>query len=1002
MPLLLSAQEQLFHPFVQNYTYRDYRAGTSNWWVIEDDRGMIYVANREGILEYDGKNWTLIESPEQEVARSLAKDDQGVLYAGFVGDLGYLAPNEVGQMQFVSLKDKIPEEYRMFEEVWRTYYFKEDVYFQTNQYIFRWTGTEIEVLTADSDFNMSSIVRDEFYVGIWGKGLCKLEGDEFQLVPDGAQFADVRMYAILPHGKDAMLIGTNRFGFFSYDGQRIKHFRTEIDEEIAGQLYSPCLALDDGRLIINTLDNGAYILSKEGRVLQNFSKSHGLQDDVVDYVYVDSRGILWMALFNGISTVNLQSDFSYLTEASGLPSKTVNDCIRHKDYFYTGTVNGVYYYDQETGLFQIVEGTRGQVYQLLKHRDRLYASSNRMGLFEIIGKKMKYVRRNVNNDFQIGMMRLSTLDSNRMYVGRRPGIASLYFDETQGKFQEESYTDKMQPKYPGFEVDRHGHIWTLGRAKGSVEQLIPNRENGRLDLEQSEIVYHHQDNGLPSGIDAILELDGALDFLGEGFFGFDTEKERFFEKEPFYKDLYKQGAQYFSFPKEDELGRTWIQAGLGIGVHTDTPSDSNTLIFKPFREIKDLPIWSIHNDYDSSTNSTVSWFSGPEGMTRYVGDIEGRAPTSFKVLLREVKVGEGELIYGGASTLPDDLTIEYQNNTISLTYAALSYVQEEDILYQTFLEGLDQGWSEKSPTAQRTYINLPAGEYDFHVKAIDVYNDESETTSYSFSIRPTIWRTWWMYGFYALLAILFTRMIVKWRTSNLKKYQKELEQTIKERTLQVVEEKEKTEKLYEYQSTLLSEVHHRIKNNLQLIMSLLILQKAKLGEEFDTGILDMLSHRINSISLIHEQLYNNKEFEKLDVSLYAEKLLENFNSLISEQNVNAEFEVSNFQFNLETITPLGLIWSELISNSLKYNIGKEGLKIFFKLEKSQNGYFMHYKDNGVGYPNGRFDTSKSGMGYNIIHTLARQLFAKTNNYNSDGAHFTMEFEEKQISPLKGP
>ena len=105
--IAVHAQEDLFHPSINNYTYRDYQAGTSNWWAIEDDRGIMYVANREGIIEYDGKNWTLIESPEQEVARSLAKDDAGVIYAGFVGDIGYLAPNEMGEMQFVSLKNKI-------------------------------------------------------------------------------------------------------------------------------------------------------------------------------------------------------------------------------------------------------------------------------------------------------------------------------------------------------------------------------------------------------------------------------------------------------------------------------------------------------------------------------------------------------------------------------------------------------------------------------------------------------------------------------------------------------------------------------------------------------------------------------------------------------------------------------------------------------------------------------------------------------------------------------
>ena len=101
--LRVEAQENLFHPRVHNYSYIDYKAGTSNWWVIEDDRGIIYVANREGILEYDGQSWNLIQSPDKEVARSLVKDNKGVIYAGFVGDMGYLAPNERGAVSYTHL-----------------------------------------------------------------------------------------------------------------------------------------------------------------------------------------------------------------------------------------------------------------------------------------------------------------------------------------------------------------------------------------------------------------------------------------------------------------------------------------------------------------------------------------------------------------------------------------------------------------------------------------------------------------------------------------------------------------------------------------------------------------------------------------------------------------------------------------------------------------------------------------------------------------------------------
>lgn len=222
---------------------------------------------------------------------------------------------------------------------------------------------------------------------------------------------------------------------------------------------------------------------------------------------------------------------------------------------------------------------------------------------------------------------------------------------------------------------------------------------------------------------------------------------------------------------------------------------------------------------------------------------------------------------------------------------------------------------------------------------------------------------------------------------------------IQEQTLTITKQYDELEKLYNYQSTLLSEVHHRIKNNLQLIISLLTLQKARLTDDTHAGMLDMLCHRINSIALIHEQLYNSKEFDKVDVGLYSSNLLGKFLSLLSEKNIAIDYEVNNIQLNLDTITPLGLIWSELISNSLKYNQNKEDLKVYFDLVKNEDHYLMHYYDNGQGYPNGHFSANKAGMGFTIIHSLSRQLFAKSNAYNSNGAHFTLTFKEKIISPL---
>lgn len=257
--------------------------------------------------------------------------------------------------------------------------------------------------------------------------------------------------------------------------------------------------------------------------------------------------------------------------------------------------------------------------------------------------------------------------------------------------------------------------------------------------------------------------------------------------------------------------------------------------------------------------------------------------------------------------------------------------------------------------------------------------------------------TFLSFAIISLLGVLI--MLSRYYLLNRRKKKK-----IEEQTSTITNQYGELEKLYNYQTTLLSEVHHRIKNNLQLIISLLTLQRAKLVNAdnevpLSDKALDILTYRISSISLIHEQLYNLKEFDKINVDLYVKDLIKNFKTLSYRKNLTIDYNVDGISLNLETITPLGLIWSELISNSLKYNDKSGHLKVYFGLTLSDKIYTMHYYDDGVGYPDGQFLSNKTGMGYTIIKSLSNQLFAKSEAYNSNGAHFRMEFEEKVISPL---
>jgi two-component sensor histidine kinase len=170
---------------------------------------------------------------------------------------------------------------------------------------------------------------------------------------------------------------------------------------------------------------------------------------------------------------------------------------------------------------------------------------------------------------------------------------------------------------------------------------------------------------------------------------------------------------------------------------------------------------------------------------------------------------------------------------------------------------------------------------------------------------------------------------------------------------------------------IIKEMHHRVKNNLQLIISLLRLQFQDIdNDEFSAKINDSIN-RIHTISLLHENLYSSKNIAKVDFFAYFNTLcLEIIHSHQVKHHVNHRINIDVKEIKLKPIIPLGLIINELISNSIKHNLSKTDLSIEISMKKKGEGIlFFEYKDNG----NWNQDDSHSSFGIQLIEIFTKQL-----------------------------
>lgn len=199
----------------------------------------------------------------------------------------------------------------------------------------------------------------------------------------------------------------------------------------------------------------------------------------------------------------------------------------------------------------------------------------------------------------------------------------------------------------------------------------------------------------------------------------------------------------------------------------------------------------------------------------------------------------------------------------------------------------------------------------------------------------------------------------------------------------------------EEKELLLKEIHHRVKNNLQVISSLLDLQTKNIADPSALSAVSDGQNRVKAMALIHHNLYQNEDLGHIPFKAYAEQLLKQVTSIYPmSESVDSHVIGDPVLLDIDTAVPLGLILNELLSNAFKYafHMGGGALEIVIsKLENEE--YQLQVKDNGPGLPeNFNIDKAKS-LGLRLVRRLSRQLYGTAEYHFEQGSHFSITFKD---------
>ena len=207
----------------------------------------------------------------------------------------------------------------------------------------------------------------------------------------------------------------------------------------------------------------------------------------------------------------------------------------------------------------------------------------------------------------------------------------------------------------------------------------------------------------------------------------------------------------------------------------------------------------------------------------------------------------------------------------------------------------------------------------------------------------------------------------------------------------------KLRKLLNEKEVLLKEVHHRVKNNLQVISSILNLQSSYVKDQMTLDILRESQNRIKAMSFIHESLYRSDDFSFVNFSSYINSLSSNLvqTYIIKHANINLELDLGDVNLSLDQAIPCGLIINELVSNSIKYAFpfNRSG-KIRIELIKQGNKINLKVSDNGVGLPDNLDVENTDTLGLQLVYILVSQLDGDIKVINKKGTTFLFNFTIK--------
>jgi len=710
----------LGNPFIKNFSKKEVKKDLKVFDISQNKNGEMYFANPGYLLEYDGFSFKNYFVKDQSDLRAVLYEDDDHIYTAGIGGFGFWSKNKKGILEHSSLYFKYPNKQAPLLPVFLNIVSaKGTIFFQSFQQIYTYNpkNNDLNNISAIKGFSKLFSSNNRVFVQDVSIGLFEII-DSNKTFIKGSENISFNIIGVFEDNTHGLLFATKNNGFWNLKNGVLQKKSWQINEEIQKSIITDVKKYQKNRLIIGSLRNGFYIISKEGRIQAHFNRDNGIANNAIRKLFVDNNDNIWLGTESGISYIEINSNTKYLLDTKN-GFGTVYSSFLKDSSLYLGTYQGLFVKNIKNSFSdpKLINNSTEQIWRIDEIDGQLIVGSDK-GLSVVRDNSLKTIHLEGGAWSFIKHPKIKDL----LYVGFYSGIAVFEKVNNQWSFVEKFQNFGESSRF--LEFDQFGQLWVAHPSKGYYRLTLSI--DGK---ELNDVEFYGVENSNVTPYAYFCKIDGSLIFYNpKGFFSYDAI-DNAFTKAKYPSEIFK-GLTNINYISQDE-NIFWYSTPNSLGYVVRSGNDFKK-VQEPFHTIWDSNLKDFNNV--KKLNNSIYAIGIDNGLVFHKIHKTIHKKSQVKPTIKSLEFISSKDTITAPIIFEKELKIPYSNNFLKIKLALPNNPISNSRQFQYKLNGLENQWSHWINESEIKLPSLTSGDYVLELRTKMEVNQVSESVKIPFYI----------------------------------------------------------------------------------------------------------------------------------------------------------------------------------------------------------------------------------------------------------------------------